>query len=189
MRLDRLPARDDEGLHRVVIETPQGGRHKLKYEPTLDAVAIDATMPAGMVFPFDFGFLPRTRAEDGDPLDVLVLMDSPGYPGVVVSVRLLGVIEADQTEADGTTVRNDRLVALAKDSTSRGDLRSLKDIDPTLIDQITAFFAQYNQLRGRQFSVRAIRGQRRAETIARASGIGAARKRSSRRARGRPAAS
>jgi inorganic pyrophosphatase len=169
MRLDRLPPIDDEGWHRVVIETPQGGRFKMKYDPGMDAMSIDATLPSGMVFPFDFGFVPQTHAEDGDPLDVLVLMDSPGYPGVVVSTRLLGVIEADQTDAEGTTVRNDRIVALAKDSTSRGDLRSLKDLDPTLMEQITAFFAQYNEMRGRVFRVRAMRGQRRAQTIVRAS--------------------
>jgi inorganic pyrophosphatase len=169
MRLDRLPPIDDGGLTRVVIETPQGGRHKVKYVPAMDVLTIDATLPAGMVFPFDFGFVPQTRAEDGDPLDVLVLMDSPGYPGVVVSVRLLGVIEADQTDAEGTTVRNDRLIAIAEDSSSRGDVRAVKDLDPILIDQITAFFVRYNEMRGRRFRVRAIRGQRRARTTLAAS--------------------
>lgn len=165
MRLDRLPLIDPDGLYRVVIETPQGGRHKVKYVPAMDVLTIDATLPVGMVFPFDFGFVPQTRAEDGDPLDVLVLMDSPGYPGVAVSVRLLGVIEADQTDRDGTTVRNDRLIALAKDSTTRGDVRALKDLDAAMVDQITAFFVLYNEMRGRRFRVRAIRGQRRARTI------------------------
>jgi inorganic pyrophosphatase len=167
MRLDRLPPTDDDGLCRVVIETPQGGRHKLKYEPATDTIGIDATLPAGMVFPFDFGFVPRTKAEDGDPLDVLVLMDDPGYPGVVVSARILGVLEADQTDSDGTTVRNDRLIALAKDSTSRGDVRSIRDLDQTLVDQITAFFEQYNELRGRRFRLRGVGGPRRAQTILR----------------------
>ena len=179
MRLDRLPPVDDDGFHRAVIETPQGGRHKLKYEPTLGAVAVDATLPSGMVFPFDFGFLPRTLAQDGDPLDVLVIMDAPVYPGVVVPVRLLGVLEADQTE-DGATVRNDRLIAIAKGSTSRGELRTIRDLDPALIYQISAWFVQYNELRGRTFTVRAVRGPRRAQTILRASGT-PRRKRSSRR--------
>jgi inorganic pyrophosphatase len=165
VRLDRLSVTDDEGLYRIVIETPQGGRHKLKYDAATDTLEIGTTLPSGMVFPFDFGFVPRTRGEDGDPLDALLLMDSPGYPGVVVSARLLGVIEADQTDQDGTTVRNDRLVALAKGSTSRGDVQSLKDLDPILIDQVAAFFVQYNDLRGRKFAVRAIRGQRRARTV------------------------
>jgi inorganic pyrophosphatase len=165
VRLDRLPLSDADGLYRVVIETPQGGRHKVKYEPAMDVLTIDATLPAGMVFPFDFGFVPQTHADDGDPLDVLVLMDSPGYPGVAVSVRLLGVIEADQTDREGRTTRNDRLIALAKDSTALGDVRALKDLDPALIDQITAFFVRYNEMRGRRFRVRAIRGQRRARTI------------------------
>ena len=168
MRLDRLPPTDNEGLCRIVIETPQGGRHKLKYDPSTDTIGIDATLPAGMVFPFDFGFVPRTKAEDGDPLDALVLMDSPGYPGVVVSARILGVLEADQTDTEGVTVRNDRLVAVAKDSVSRGDLRSIKDLDQVLVDQVTAFFVQYNGLRGRRFELRAVGGPRRAKTLIRA---------------------
>jgi inorganic pyrophosphatase len=172
MRLDRIQATDDDGLCRVVIETPQGGRHKLTYEPDTDTIAISATLPAGMVFPFDFGFIPRTRAQDGDPLDVLLLMDSPGYPGVVVSARILGVLEADQTDKDGTSVRNDRVIALAKGSTSRGAVRSIKDLDQTLIEQITAFFVQYNALRGRTFTVRAVGGPRRAETIIRGARAG-----------------
>ena len=159
----------DDGRYRVVVETPQGGRHKIKYDAVMDVLTIDATLPSGMVFPFDFGFVPGTHADDGDPLDVLVLMDSPGYPGVVVSARLLGVIEADQTDAEGSTVRNDRLIALAEGSTTRGDVRALKDLDPNLIDQITAFFVRYNEMKGRRFRVRAVRGQRRARNILQAS--------------------
>ena len=172
MRLDRISPLDDDGRYRVVIETPHGGRHKIKYEPAIDALAIDSTLPSGMVFPFDFGFVPGTHAEDGDPLDALVLMDSPGYPGVVVSVRLLGVIEADQTDADGVTVRNDRLIALADGSITRGDVRGLKDLDPALLDQVIAFFVRYNEAKGRRFRVRAIRGQRRAKTVLEASRTG-----------------
>jgi inorganic pyrophosphatase len=86
----------------VVIETPKGSPNKLVFEPRRGAFVLKGVLPAGAVFPFDFGFVPSTRAEDGDPLDVLVLMDAAVFPGCIVPSRLIGVIEAEQTEA-GTT--------------------------------------------------------------------------------------
>ena len=102
------PFEDDCVL--VVIETPKGSPNKLTFEPRYGTFVLKGVLPAGAVFPFDFGFVPSTRADDGDPLDVLVLMDAPVYPGCIVPARLIGVIEAEQTEA-GETERNDRLLA------------------------------------------------------------------------------
>jgi len=170
-RLDRLATKDDEGSWRVVIETPQGSRHKLKYEPTLDRFRVSATLPAGMNFPFDFGFIPHTRADDGDPLDILVLMDAPAYPGCLVPVRLLGVIEADQTEKGGTTIRNDRLLAIAHGSTERGELHGLKDLGDGLLTELETFFSTFNQLAGKKFRVRRLRGAGRAAKVIKASSI------------------
>ena len=95
--LERLaPFEDDCVL--VVIETPKGSPNKLTFEPRYGTFVLKGVLPAGAVFPFDFGFVPSTRADDGDPLDVLVLMDAPVYPGCIVPSRLIGVIEAEQTE-------------------------------------------------------------------------------------------
>jgi inorganic pyrophosphatase len=156
-----------DGLWRIVIETPQGSRNKLKYIPVEEVFEVSSSLPAGMSFPFDFGFVPQTRAKDGDPLDILVLMDAPAYPGVVVEVRLLGVIEADQTERDGHTVRNDRLIAVAQGSTERGDLKRLGDLAPALITEIESFFGTYCDLSGKRFKARARRGPKRATTLIR----------------------
>jgi inorganic pyrophosphatase len=164
-RLDRIDPIGPEGNLRAVIETPQGSRHKLKFSPGVEGFEIDSTLPAGMSFPFDFGFFPQTKAADGDPLDVLVLMDGPAYPGTVVEVQLLGVMEADQTEEDGQTVRNDRLVALARGSTERGALHSLKDLDPTLIAQLESFFETYNRFEGKSFHPRSLHGPTRARRL------------------------
>src|SRR3954469_22228473 len=113
MPLDHLPAwEQDTGRLLVAIETPRGSRNKYKYEPKYAQILLDKVLPPGAVFPYDFGFIPSTRGEDGDPLDVLLLMDEPGYPGCCVRGRLVGVIEAEQTEGDETT-RNDRLIAVA----------------------------------------------------------------------------
>jgi inorganic pyrophosphatase len=149
--LDRLPLHDDEGRLRAVLETPQGSRHKLKYEPSEGCFSISSTLPAGMSMPFDFGFFPQTLAADGDPLDVLVLLDGPAYPGVTVGVRLLGVIEAEQSEAGEKPYRNDRLIAVAEGSTERGNLHRLSDLDDSLLTQIETFFETYDKLGGKTF--------------------------------------
>jgi inorganic pyrophosphatase len=118
-----------------------------------------------MSMPFDFGFFPRTKAPDGDPLDVLVLMDGPAPPGTIVHVRLLGVIEAEQSEDGQKPFRNDRLIALAEGSTERGELRNLLDLDKGLVGQIEAFFETYNRLKGREFKPLRQRGPRVARKL------------------------
>ena len=115
--LDRLSAFDGDFLI-VVIETPKGSANKLAYEPRYGTFVLKGVLPAGAVFPFDFGFVPSTRGEDGDPLDILVQMDAPAFPGCIVPSRVIGVIEAEQTEV-GQTERNDRLLAVV----GRDDLR------------------------------------------------------------------
>ena len=156
--LDRLPARDNEGRLLAVIESPQGSRNKLKYDPKLGSFKVSQSLPVGMSFPFDFGFIPGTRGEDGDPMDVLILMDAPAYPGCVVPITLLGVIEAEQRDNGESAVRNDRLIAIAEGATERGTPGSLKDLDDQLLDQIEAFFANYNRLRGSVFKPLGRRG-------------------------------
>ena len=157
MRLDQLPTRTLDGAVQAVIELPQGTRNKLKYEPETGSFRVTQSLPAGSNFPFDFGFVPSTRCADGDPLDILVLMDAPAFPGTVVDVRVLGVIEAEQTE-DGETIRNDRLIAIADGSTERGDPHRLSDLPKSLLDQVEAFFVSYNELRGREFRALRRRG-------------------------------
>jgi inorganic pyrophosphatase len=135
---------------RAVIETPQGSRNKLKFDHELGAFRISQSLPAGMSFPFDFGYFPGTYAEDGDPIDVLVLMDGPGYPGVYVDVRLIGVIEAEATE-DGRTVRNDRLIAVAEGTHERGELRDLADLEDGLATEIRGWFEAEHRLLNKEF--------------------------------------
>jgi inorganic pyrophosphatase len=134
----------------VVIETPKGCRNKYAFDFDLKNYKLKTVLPNGAVFPFDFGSIPGTRGEDGDPLDVLVLMDEPAFTGCLVESRLLGVIEAEQTE-DGKTERNDRLIAVAKNSHTHGSLKSLLSVEPKLIDEIEHFFVSYNEVRGKKF--------------------------------------
>ena len=148
----------------VVIETPKGSPNKLAFEPRYGTFVLKGVLPAGAVFPFDFGFVPSTRADDGDPLDVLVLMDAPVFPGCIVPTRLIGVIEAEQTE-DGDTQRNDRLLAVAATSAAHRSIRTLSDLGKDLVAQIEHFFVSYNELKGKRFEVKRQAGQKRALTL------------------------
>ena len=161
--LDRLAPFDDECLT-VVIETPKGSPNKLAFDPGYGTFVLKGVLPAGAVFPFDFGFVPSTRADDGDPLDVLVLMDAPVFPGCIVPSRLIGVIEAEQTE-DGQTERNDRLLAVAANSAAHRSIRELRDLSRDLVAQIEHFFVSYNELKGKRFEVKGQAGSKRARVL------------------------
>jgi inorganic pyrophosphatase len=141
----------------VVIDTPKGSRNKYGFDFKINAYKLKSVLPHGTVFPFDFGSIPRTVAEDGDPLDVLVLMDEPVFIGCLIETRLLGVIEAEQTQA-GKTERNDRLIAVAAESHTNGSLKSLKKLDSKLLDEIEHFFVSYNDARGKKFKPTARKG-------------------------------
>jgi inorganic pyrophosphatase len=142
---------------RAVIECSQGARGKYAFEPELQAFTLKRLLPAGMSFPLDFGFVPATKAEDGDPLDTMVLHDEPLPMGVVIEVRLIGVIEAEQTE-DGETKRNDRVLAVAKESLSYATTKTTDDLAPGFLDTITSFWTQYEGLRGVGFKILGVKG-------------------------------
>ncbi len=149
--LSETPAFDSEKDLRVVIETPKDSPNKYAYDPDCDCFELKTVMPAGMTFPYDFGFVPSTLADDGDPVDVLVLMDCAVMPGCILKARLIGVVEAEQKEDDEDWVRNDRLIAVAVHSRSHSSVHSLKDLRPHLLDEITSFFADYNKLHDKKF--------------------------------------
>ena len=114
--------------------------------------------------PFDFGSIPGTLADDGDPLDALVLMDEPAFCGCLIESRLVGVIEAEQSE-DGKTERNDRLIAVAAKSQTHTDIKSLSDLSPTLLKEIEHFFVSCNQERGKKFRPIGRHGPKRAARL------------------------
>jgi inorganic pyrophosphatase len=141
----------ESGDLNVIIETPKGCRNKFDYDPELGIFRLGGVLPAGAVFPFDFGFVPQTLGEDGDPLDVLLIMDEPAFTGCLVPARLIGVIRANQTERDGDTMRNDRLIAVAANSHDHGEIESLSQLNDNLLDEIEHFFVSYNQIKGKKF--------------------------------------
>lgn len=149
----QLPTFDRDGVLQTVIETPKGSRNKFDFEPESGLFKLGGAMPAGVIFPFDFGFVPSTLGEDGDPLDVLLLMDAPAFTGCLVGARLVGVIEANQTERDGSTVRNDRLIAVAEHSRVQGEVQSVEHLNSARLDEIEYFFQSYNTFKGKTFEV------------------------------------
>ena len=151
-------------LH-VVIDTPKGSRNKFAWDEELELFELGGVLPAGAVFPYDFGFIPNTRGEDGDAIDVLVLMDEPAFTGCLVMSRLLGVIEAEQTETDGKVERNDRLIAVAAKSRTHGHVTSLDQINEALVNEIEHFFVSYNAAKGKRFKPLSRSGPDRAKQL------------------------
>jgi inorganic pyrophosphatase len=171
--LSAFPNRWDpkNGECRVIIETPKNRRNKFDYDPESNLFRLGGLLPEGMMFPFDFGFLPSSLGEDGDPLDVMVLMDEPAHVGCLVDVRIVGVLEAMQIQ-DGKRERNDRLLAVAIHSYQHEDLKSISDVSRSILDQIEQFFVSYNKLRGKKFKLENQGGPKRAMKIV-AEGIAA----------------
>lgn len=137
---------------RAIIETPRGCRSKFDYDPATGLFALGGLLPEGMMFPFDFGFIPSTLGDDGDPLDIMVLMDAPAHVGCLIHVRLIGIIEATQTQ-DGKTERNDRLLGVAVHSYDHEHLTSIDQVNKTLLSQLEEFFVSYNKQRGKKFKL------------------------------------
>jgi inorganic pyrophosphatase len=159
-----LPARD-KGSLLSVIEATRGTRNKMKFEPRWNAFVLDGVLPPGLSYPYDFGFVPSTLAEDGDPLDVLVLCDEPVVPGSIVPCRLIGVLEAEQQDARSRSTRNDRLIAVAKESHRYERCKSLDDLAPSVLAAVEGFFIAKNAQRKGSFTVLARRGQSAAERL------------------------
>jgi inorganic pyrophosphatase len=153
-RISDLPAYDEESkCLNAIVEAVRGSRNKFKFDEQHQLFVHDAALPTGQSWPFDFGFVPSTRGEDGDPIDVLVLMDEPAFVGAVVPCRLIGAIEAMQLEKDGQKVRNDRLIAVARKTHAYADIRDIDDLPDAVVDQVEAFWVSLNEQRGREFEI------------------------------------
>lgn len=161
--LTHLPNELDEknAVCKAIIETPKGCRNKFDYDPDSNLFMLGGLLPEGLMFPFDFGFIPSTLGDDGDPLDVMVLMDVPAHVGCLMQIRVIGIIEARQTQ-DGKTERNDRLLGVAVHSYDHEKLNNIEDVSKTLLDQVEAFFVSYNLQRGKKFNITGTGGPKKA---------------------------
>jgi len=152
---------EDKKTVQVIIETPKGSRNKYAFDPEQRVFRLKKVLPAGMAFPYDFGFVPSTEADDGDPVDVLVLMDEPAFPGCLLECRLIGVIEGEE-EAEGKKQRNDRVVAIEQENHSFADIQHIHDLGKKFLEELQEFFVNYHQQDGEKFRVINIGGPGRA---------------------------
>jgi inorganic pyrophosphatase len=148
---------DDNHRVQVIIETPKGSRNKYSFDPEQRVFALKKVLPAGMTFPYDFGFVPSTRAEDGDPTDVLVLMDEPAFPGCLLKCRVIGVIEGQQGKKKNAE-RNDRIIAIEEANHSYAHVHHVKELGKKFIKELEEFFVNYHDLQGKKYKILDVKG-------------------------------
>ena len=152
------PFQSDDDRVLVIVETPKGSRNKYAFDPEKRIFTLKKVLPSGMSFPYDFGFVPQTEADDGDPVDVLILMEEPAFPGCAIYCRIIGVIEGEQEEKHGKKERNDRLLAVQCDSHFYSDITHVKALPKQLLKEIGEFFVNYHRLDGGKFRILGTRG-------------------------------
>lgn len=135
----------------AIIESPKGSGQKYDYEKDMKLFRLTKILPAGMVFPFDFGFIPDTLAEDGDPLDIIVISEFKSFTGCMMECTIIGAIKAFQTERDGEKMRNDRFLGIPVVSELFKDISNTDQLPKSIISQIQNFFKNYNEQAGKKF--------------------------------------
>ncbi len=157
------PRDNDEGdTVRVVIETPKGSRNKYAFNEKDKVFELKKVLPAGMTFPYDFGFVPRTKGADGDPVDVLVLMDEPAFTGCVLQCRLIGIIEGQQVDKKEKE-RNDRLVAIEQGNHAWANVQHIDDLGKHFIRELEEFFVNYHELSDEKYEILGVKGPNQAK--------------------------
>jgi inorganic pyrophosphatase len=162
--LQKLPAWADAGHVHAVVETPRGSRAKLEYDSKLRAFTLSKPLIAGLTYPYDWGFIPSTKAPDGDPLDVLIIHDAATYPGLVLKCVPIGVLELVQ-EKKGRKERNDRLFVVPDRSPFEGDLHDIRKLPPRAVKELEEFFKATNALEAKRLDFKGWRGPAQAIKI------------------------
>jgi inorganic pyrophosphatase len=158
------PIEQDNEMLQVIIETPKGCRNKFAFDAKQRIFSLKKVLPAGMAFPYDFGFLPQTIAPNGDPIDVLLLMDEPAFPGCAVKARLIGIIEGEQIDGKKRT-RNDRLLAIADADHSYNYVKTWKDLPNQFLRELQDFFVNYHRLEGKEYKLLGCKGAQAALSL------------------------
>lgn len=141
MDLSRIPAQPEPGLLNVLIEIPAGSKNKYEFDKDLNAFALDRVLFSSVSYPYDYGFVPNTLADDGDPLDGMVLMDQPTFPGCVIAARPIGMLEM----IDGGD-RDEKILCVPVEDPRFSDVKTLEDVAAHRLDEIAEFFRTYKNL-------------------------------------------
>src|SRR5215469_11816900 len=163
--LSNLPTYAKDGAVYAVVEAPKDSRVKLKYDVGLGAFAVTRALPLGLTYPFDWGFVPSTKAPDGDPLDVLILHDGRTYPGVVMACRPLGIVEMDQDDETGKRQRNDRVIVMPSWHDRLGEFERASDLPERLREEIERFFLSTTFFTPKNATILGWRGAKKAAAI------------------------
>jgi inorganic pyrophosphatase len=173
--LHKLPTfskQDKDTIFHVIVESPRGSAIKLKYDPDLGAMSVSRPLASGLVYPCDWGFVPSTEADDGDPIDAALYWDVASFPGVVVPCRALALIKVEQKSADGKgRARNDRILALPIDARRERDLKSAAALPKRIRDELEHFFIAATALEGKDARILGWAGPREALDLLRASAV------------------
>lgn len=141
MDLSRIPAQPAPGSINLLIEIPAGSKNKYEFDKDLNAFVLDRVLYSSVHYPYDYGFIPNTLADDGDPLDGIVLMDSPTFPGCVITARAIGMLEMIDSGD-----RDEKLLCVPDKDPRFKNVASLKDIAQHRLDEIAEFFGTYKRL-------------------------------------------
>lgn len=158
----KLPAFSDDGDLRVVVETPRGSRAKLDYDPDLKTFTLSKSLLAGLTYPYDWGFIPATMAQDGDPLDVMVIHEAATFPGLVLNCKVIGVLQVEQHRKGKKSKRNDRIFAVPCGSHAEKDLRNVRDLTSAKRDELAKFFIATDELEDKQLKILGWKGPKAA---------------------------
>jgi inorganic pyrophosphatase len=156
MNLAVIPAFASDDVFHVVVESPRGSTLKLKYESKWEAMSISRPLPLGVIFPFDWGFVPSTHAGDGDPLDAMLLWDVPSNPGVVVPCRAIGVLNVEQNRTNhdpSERIRNDRIMAIPLAARREQTVTDVNLLPSRLRDELEQFARAATALEGKDIRV------------------------------------
>lgn len=141
MDLSRIPAQPKLGVINVLIEIAAGSKNKYEFDKDLQAFALDRVLYSSVQYPYDYGFVPNTLADDGDPLDGMVMIDEPTFPGCVIASRPIGMLEM----IDGGD-RDEKILCVPDNDPRFDQVKSLKDVAPHRLDEIAEFFKTYKNL-------------------------------------------
>ncbi|ALF55855.1 inorganic pyrophosphatase [Nostoc piscinale CENA21] len=141
MDLSRIPAQPKPGILNVLIEIPGGSKNKYEYDKELEAFALDRVLYSSVRYPYDYGFVPNTLADDGDPLDGMVIIDEPTFPGCIIAARPIGMLEM----IDGGD-RDEKILCVPDKDPRYTHVKSLNDVAPHRLDEIAEFFRTYKNL-------------------------------------------
>jgi len=140
----------------VIVETPKGSRHKYAYKEEFGVIELRRILRGGMIWPCDFGFVTQTLADDGDAIDIALLIDEPCFPGCLVRARVLGSIGLVKNGDE-----NDRILAcpisLSGAASTWDEVHNLEDISPRLIQEIEGFLKDHQTFEGNQIELTGIK--------------------------------